>query len=200
MNNFLFDSMSERFSVCGNELKRMLSLLHEQSIYCIVLSYLVWKLEYLKCLRCRLKFLTTFESISLSCALFFWTVKDLSAFLGLTPKLSRTPGGASSNATPYTPGATPNSILTDIDMGRLTPLSVQSYSRSTPSQSRHTPQVDGMQQIRPSPRQQYGNQQWNTYDQQYRNQAPRFGQFSSRQTTPQQQQQQLQDAQQYVRW
>ena len=119
--------------------------------------------------------------------------------LGLTPKLTRTPGGTSTNATPYTPGATPSSILTDIDMGRLTPLSVQSYSRSTPSQSKHAPQIDGLQPIRPSPRQHYANQQWNVYDQQYPNQMPRYGQFSSRQSTPQQQQQQLQDSQQYVR-
>lgn len=116
---------------------------------------------------------------------------------GLTPKLGRTPGATSSNATPYTPGATPSSILTDIDMGRLTPLSAQSFSRSTPSQARHTPQVGGMHQIRPSPRQQYANQ-WNAYDQQYPNQMPRYGQFSSRQGTPQQQQQ-LQDAQHFVR-
>ena len=161
----------------------------------------VMKVETSYVPRYGMKPLTFFESISLLRIFYVELLKIcvLFTFLGLTPKLGRTPGGTSSNATPYTPGATPNSILTDIDMGRLTPLSVQSYSRSTPSQSRHTPQLDGMHQIRPSPRQQYGNQQWNVYDQQYRNQAPRFGQFSSRQGTPQQQQQQLQDTQQFVR-
>ena len=122
----------------------------------------------------------------------------------MTPKLTRTPGGASTNATPYTPGATPHSILTDIDMGRLTPLSMQSFSRNTPSQSSSVSQVGGLhrEQVRPSPRQQYANQQWNTYGQQYQNQLSRYGQFSSRQSTPQQQQQQQQQqdgAQQYVR-
>ncbi|XP_065055473.1 transcription elongation factor SPT6-like isoform X3 [Rhopilema esculentum] len=119
---------------------------------------------------------------------------------GLTPKLTRTPGGGSTNATPYTPGGTPHSILTDIDMSRLTPLSMQGYSRGTPAHSAN-PAVAILQQdqARSSPGQNYGNQQWNSYrqNQQFPDQYNRYGNYSSRQNTPQQQQQQ--DQQQYVR-
>lgn len=128
-------------------------------------------------------------------------------FSGLTPKLTRTPGSASTNATPYTPGGTPHSIITDIDMTRLTPLSVSTFSRGGTPSSKGSSQlaaVQQQQQMRPPNQQQYGNQQWNSYGQQYQDQQySGFSGFSSssRESTPQRQQQQQsqQQSQQYVR-
>ncbi len=71
-------------------------------------------------------------------------------------------------------------------------MSLQSYPRGTPTQAAN-PQVGAVRQehlqMRGSPSQQnYGNQQWNAYQQQYQGQYSRFGNMSRPHSSQQQQQ------------